>query len=370
MVDGDVVGDPRSAKPLTEGRPRRPKDLGQDAPGRLQVVEAPPAMDDPDPESGPQERTIPATPARVLRKARIAELRRLVAPVVVDDEEATARPEDPLRFGQLCRLRAPIGRPAADDDVGAFVGQAEPLRRPFGHPDTGEERARRDSPLEVDDGARSFEGRHPSPHDGELAGDDATTRIDDDDVAPGDGPEGLEGPRQLRLGVEVAKETGKGNGCQIEREISHGPPSIRGHGRRQNSRHRRPVAQFDVAMLRQLSAMPAGLRLFLAYAFGILVLVGLSLRSVVDLAVNAPLSFEGLVVMSLLAYTIFTITLVLQRKEAARSLALGLSSLTLPAIPILLLGGFPIPAALVGFLAIGLFYGLTRPAVRTYLNEP
>lgn len=370
MVDGDVVGDPRPPKSLPEGHSRGPEDLGQDAPGRLQVVEAPPAVDDPDPESRPQERAIPATPARVLRKARIAELRRLVPPVVVDDEEATARPQDPFRLGQLHRLRAPIGGPAADDDVDALVGQPEPLRGALGHPDTGEERARRDSALKVGDRARSFERRHPRPEDRELAGDDATTRIDDDDVSPGDGSQGLKGPRQLRLGVEVAKEAGKGNGCQIEREISHGPPSIRGCGRRPNGRHRRPVAQFDFAMLRQLSAMPAGLRLFLAYAFGILALVGFSLRSVVDLAVNAPLSFEGLVVMSLLAYTIFTITLVLQRKEAGRGLALGLSSLTLPAVPILALGGFVVPALAVAVLAVALFYGLTRPAVRAYLNEP
>lgn len=123
-------------------------------------------------------------------------------------------------------------------------------------------------------------------------------------------------------------------------------------------------------MLGQILAMPAGIRLFLGYAFAILVLVGLSLRTVVDLAVNAPISFEGLVVMSLLAYTIFTITLVLQRKEAARGLALGLSSLTVPAVPILALGGFLGPAILVALLAVALFYGLTRPAVRSYLNEP
>lgn len=116
--------------------------------------------------------------------------------------------------------------------------------------------------------------------------------------------------------------------------------------------------------------MPPGLRLFLGYAFLILGLIGLSLRTVVDLAVNAPLSFEGLVVMSLLAYTIFTITLVLQRKEAARGLALGLSTLTVPAVPILLFGGLFLPAVVVGLLGAALFYGLTRPEVRAYLNEP
>ena len=43
--------------------------------------------------------------------------------------------------------------------------------------------------------------------------------------------------------------------------------------------------------------------------------------------------------MVLLAYTIFTTTLVLQRKEASRGLALGLASLTVPLAPYLLFTG-------------------------------
>ena len=71
--------------------------------------------------------------------------------------------------------------------------------------------------------------------------------------------------------------------------------------------------------------MPAGIRLFLGYAIAILVLIGLSLRFVVDQAISMPVSPLGVVVMALLAYTIFTTTLVLQRKEAARGLAIGLA---------------------------------------------
>ena len=84
-------------------------------------------------------------------------------------------------------------------------------------------------------------------------------------------------------------------------------------------------------MVDRVRAMPGGIRLFLVYAVLILAGIGLSLRSVVDLAISTPVSFEGLVVMVLLAYTIFTTTLVLQRKQAARGLALGLASLTDPA---------------------------------------
>ena len=123
-------------------------------------------------------------------------------------------------------------------------------------------------------------------------------------------------------------------------------------------------------MLRQLLAMPGGIRIFLGYAFLVLGLIGVSLRWVVDQAISAPISLPGVVVMVLLAYTIFTTTLVLQRKEAGRTLALGLSSLTLPAILLAILAGQPIAAAIVALLAALLFFGLTRPDVRAWLNEP
>lgn len=116
--------------------------------------------------------------------------------------------------------------------------------------------------------------------------------------------------------------------------------------------------------------MPPGIRIFLGYAFLVLGLIGVSLRWVVDQAISAPVSLPGIVVMVLLAYTIFTTTLVLQRKEAARTLALGLSTLTVPGILLALLAGQPIGAVLLGLLAVALFAGLTRPAVRSWLNEP
>jgi hypothetical protein len=121
--------------------------------------------------------------------------------------------------------------------------------------------------------------------------------------------------------------------------------------------------------------MPNGVRIFLVYAGGILTVIGLSLRFVIDMAISAPVSLVGVVVMVLLAYTIFTITLVLQRKTVARGLALGLASLTIPAIP---LGFFSFPVASTGLvfavfasaLAIALFRGLLRPEVRTYFDQP
>jgi hypothetical protein len=74
--------------------------------------------------------------------------------------------------------------------------------------------------------------------------------------------------------------------------------------------------------------------------------------------------------MALLAYTIFTITTVLQRKQAARGLAMGLTSLTIVAIPFFAIYGlWPLLAVDIG-LGVLLFHGLTRPAVRTWLSEP
>jgi hypothetical protein len=123
-------------------------------------------------------------------------------------------------------------------------------------------------------------------------------------------------------------------------------------------------------MLTKIREMPPAIVLFLAYAFVILAGIGISLRYVVDLAIGAPVSGVGVVVMILLAYTLFTTTLVLQRKEASRGLALGLATLTLPLAPYLLLTGLPIQAAFVGALSYFLFRGLRSQRVRDYLNEP
>ncbi len=120
--------------------------------------------------------------------------------------------------------------------------------------------------------------------------------------------------------------------------------------------------------------MPTGVRIFLVYAFAVLALIGLSLRFVIDMAISAPVSLPGVLVMILLAYTIFTITLVLQRKQAARGLSLGLASLTIPAVP---LGFFSFTVASTGavaalfflVLAVILFRGLLRPEVRTYFDQ-
>jgi hypothetical protein len=119
-----------------------------------------------------------------------------------------------------------------------------------------------------------------------------------------------------------------------------------------------------------LRGMPWGVALFVAYALLILAGVGLSLGFVVDQAQTVPVTPLGLVVMALLAYTIFTVTVVLQRKAAGRGLALGLSTLALPAIPLALLYGQLIGAVLLAALAALLFRGLRAPAAAAWLDQP
>jgi hypothetical protein len=122
-------------------------------------------------------------------------------------------------------------------------------------------------------------------------------------------------------------------------------------------------------MVERIRDFPGGVRLFLVYALVLLAAIGLSMRYVIDLAIGAPVSGPGIVVMVLLAYTIFTTTLVLQRKQASRGLALGLSSLTLPLVLYLVLGGLVPQTIFIAALAALLFRGLLRPEVRAYLNE-
>lgn len=123
----------------------------------------------------------------------------------------------------------------------------------------------------------------------------------------------------------------------------------------------------DVVSVR---GMPWGVGLFLVYAFLLLVGAALALGPVVERAVLIPITFEGLVLMALLAYTIFTITLVLQRKEAARGLSLGLVSLTVPAIPLALLWGQVILAVFIVALGLLLYRGLRSPRSLGWLDQP
>ena len=118
-----------------------------------------------------------------------------------------------------------------------------------------------------------------------------------------------------------------------------------------------------------IRGMPWGIALFLVVAFLILAGVGLSLGPVVEQAILIPITLTGLVLMALLAYTIFTITLVLQRKSAARPLAFGLMTLAIPAIPLALLAGQVIGALLIAAVAGLVVVGLRAPAAVAWLDQ-
>ena len=120
-----------------------------------------------------------------------------------------------------------------------------------------------------------------------------------------------------------------------------------------------------------IKAMPPGVLIFMGYALLVLSVLGISMGRVVDEAISAPISFIGVVWMALLAYLIFTMTLVLQKKQAAYGLSLGLTSLLLPLAAIL----FFAPAGwILSILAIVLFvvvvFSLRRPRSRAWFSEP
>jgi len=115
--------------------------------------------------------------------------------------------------------------------------------------------------------------------------------------------------------------------------------------------------------------MPWGVALFLGYAVLILIGVGLSLGSVVDRAIIVPITLLGAMLMALLAYTIFTMTLVIQRKAAARGLAFGLTSLAVPAVPLALLYGQVPGALLIVVAALLVVRGLRAPKAVAWLDQ-
>ncbi len=118
-----------------------------------------------------------------------------------------------------------------------------------------------------------------------------------------------------------------------------------------------------------IRGMPWGVLLFLVYAALILVGAGLSLGFVVDQAVVVPITLQGAMLMALLAYTIFTVTLILQRKAAARRLALGLTTLAMPAVPLAVLNGQLAGALFIVVAALLIVRGLRAPGALAWLDQ-
>ena len=120
-----------------------------------------------------------------------------------------------------------------------------------------------------------------------------------------------------------------------------------------------------------IKAMPPGVLLFMGYSLLVLSILGLAMPIVIDQAVAAPVSLIGIVWMALLAYLIFTMTLVLQKKQAAFGLSMGLTSLMIPLALILLFapGGFVLSAVAIVLFGV-VVLALRRPRSREWFSEP
>ena len=115
--------------------------------------------------------------------------------------------------------------------------------------------------------------------------------------------------------------------------------------------------------------MPLGVGIVVVYGLALLAGLALSLPLVVEQAVEAPVSPLGLLWMLLIAYVIFTLTLVLQRKQAGWGLSLGLASLTLP-LTLMLWQLLGLPGAGAGVaLMVVLVFALRGSRVRTWFSE-
>ena len=184
VVDRDVVRQPRPLQGRAEGGSVGAERLAEKGPGILDRVERPEAMDHPDPEAVRQERSGPAGPRAVLRQVP-AQARDVVAAVVVDDEQAAARAEDPIGGGELVGLDAAEGRPGADDRVGRVLG----------------ERPR----VVAEQGSDARDARPGGGQPGQFLGAPAH----EDDLAPGERAERLEGAIDLALAIEGGRQHGR-----------------------------------------------------------------------------------------------------------------------------------------------------------------
>jgi len=122
-------------------------------------------------------------------------------------------------------------------------------------------------------------------------------------------------------------------------------------------------------MVELLKSMPNGVRLILGFGFVLLAGVGLTLPLVVQQAVEAPISAVGLLWMLLLAYLVFTLTLILQRKQAAWMLSLGLATLSIPIAVVLFFWAGAVGGLIGVLIAVMLFLALRGERVRAWFNE-
>ncbi len=133
----------------------------------------------------------------------------------------------------------------------------------------------------------------------------------------------------------------------------------------------------------QRPPMPLAVRLWFAWAFGLLAITGLLLGRIVefiDFSERAPFSLLGIFMMIELAAVLFGITVALQRKRIAHRFAIGIALLPVPILaglpPILLEmptvaanGWYTLTVPIGGLISLGLVVGLLREGSRAYFSE-
>jgi hypothetical protein len=129
--------------------------------------------------------------------------------------------------------------------------------------------------------------------------------------------------------------------------------------------------------------MPLGVRVWFAWAFGLLALSGLLLPRIVgfvDFSPRAPFSLLGIFMMLELATVLFGVTVALQRKRIAHRFAIGIACLPVPilaGLPPALFGMEPVAATgwyalfvpLGLLLTVVLVVALLRPSARAWFSE-
>lgn len=126
----------------------------------------------------------------------------------------------------------------------------------------------------------------------------------------------------------------------------------------------------NLTVIDLLSQMPNSVRVVLGYGLVLMAGLALTLSLVVEQAVEAPISPLGLLWMLLLAYIVFTLTLILQRKQAGWMLSIGMATLSVPLIPILYWWAGLLAAAAGVLLTAALFLALRRRSARAWFIEP
>jgi len=130
--------------------------------------------------------------------------------------------------------------------------------------------------------------------------------------------------------------------------------------------------------------MPLAVRLWFAWAFGLLAITGLLLGRIVefiDFSERAPFSLLGIFMMIELAAVLFGITVALQRKRIAHRFAIGIALLPVPILaglpPILLdmpptaaNGWYVLTVPIGAVISLALVVGLLRTSSREYFSEP